>query len=372
MRSNSKVLYFERRSLFIAFSMVALMFTLILSPAWAGDVVLSNNSGSGSTVWFISGERSLIINGFDLNALGLELPVSVDRISISVVTPQPGSAVDAVVYQDANGGSPSDATLLAQQRVDIQQSGLFTVTFTEPVEVTAPVVWVGFYLPVDFEFSADASGSSVLTYWAWTNGAEFDLRTISSAGVLGPSDGTAPVNIDMGGIARITAELVTGGQTVATTTSNITGPTTTLRDDENRIVPLVGSESQNLSAMINYPEPCAELAYDGGDVAVTYHNEIRWFCKLDNPFFASAAPEGYVRQGKLYDAYVFGIPSGTRRLPEPVTHCLTLTTNALNNAVLGLEHGAPRRWEILPTVRFGSAICAEVEFAGHISYFLPN
>jgi hypothetical protein len=249
------------------------------------------------------------------------------------------------------------------------------VTFTEPVEVTAPVIWVGFYLPVDFEFSADTSGSSVLTYWAWTNGEEFDLTSLANAGVLGPADGTAPVNIDMGGIARITAELITGGQTVTTTTTtstDVSGPTTVRRDDDDRILQVVGSASQNLSAMVSYPEPCAELAYDGGDVSVTYHNEIRWFCKLDNPFFSSRTPEGYIRRGKLYDAYVFGIESGTHRLPEPVTHCLTPPADHVNTAVLGLEHGAPRTWEILPTVRFGSVICAEINFAGHISYFMPG
>ena len=62
-------------------------------------------------------------------------------------------------------------------------------------------------MPVGFEFHADTSGSSVLTYWAWTPGSSFDLSNLGSAAVLGPGDGTAPVNIAMEGIARITAEL---------------------------------------------------------------------------------------------------------------------------------------------------------------------
>src|SRR5690606_30058278 len=53
----------------------------------------------------------------------------------------------------------------------------------------------------------DSSGSSVFTYWAWTANSTFDLSNLSTAGVFGPANGTDPVKVDMGGIARITAEV---------------------------------------------------------------------------------------------------------------------------------------------------------------------
>ena len=47
----------------------------------------------------------------------------------------------------------------------------------------------------------------MLTYWAWTAGGTFDLSALSNAEVIGPGDGSEPVNIAMDGIARISAEL---------------------------------------------------------------------------------------------------------------------------------------------------------------------
>ena len=51
--------------------------------------------------------------------LGLGLPATIDKVSIAVDTPVPGAAVTVVVYQDANGGSPVDATLIGQASVNI-------------------------------------------------------------------------------------------------------------------------------------------------------------------------------------------------------------------------------------------------------------
>src|SRR5215207_3745885 len=126
---------------------------------------ISNNSGTANDTFFITGEQTLVINGFDLTPLKAPLPLTITSVSIQVDTPVAGAGATVVVYQDANGGSPVDATLLAQAPVSITQPGVFTHTFATPVSVSSPVVWVGFYLPVNFEFVADQSGSSVLTYW---------------------------------------------------------------------------------------------------------------------------------------------------------------------------------------------------------------
>ena len=95
----------------------------LVTPVDAGSQVLSDNSGDGNAPWHISGESSVVINGFDLNSLGVQRPAVIDKVSISVNTPVPGSTVTVVVYQDANGGSPVDATLAGSQQVDITSGG---------------------------------------------------------------------------------------------------------------------------------------------------------------------------------------------------------------------------------------------------------
>src|SRR5664279_3371702 len=149
----------KKTAVLLAFLLIGLVF-----PVSAGNQVLSNNSGNGNAPWHVSGEASLVITGFDLNALGIQRPAVIDKLSISVVTPVPASPVTVVVYQDANGGSPVDSTLAGSQQVNITSAGTFTVTLTTPITITQPVVWVGFYLPVGFAFNADTSGTSVLTY----------------------------------------------------------------------------------------------------------------------------------------------------------------------------------------------------------------
>ncbi len=207
---------------------------------------------TGNAPFFISGEKSLVINGFDLNSLGIQRPAVIDRISIAVQTPVAGTPIDVVVYQDANGGSPVDATLAGSEQVTINSSGTFTAVLTTPITVTQPVVWIGFYLPVDFVFLADTSGTSVLTYWAWTSGGTFDLNTLSSAEVLGPADGTAPVNINMNGIARITAE--------------ITGANGSTSD--NAVTP-GGQTGANMS-LIGVYSTCPDVGHDLEDEYISY------------------------------------------------------------------------------------------------------
>lgn len=386
------------RNMLFASLIAVILLAFPMMPTQAGDFRLTNNSGSGSTMWFISGEYSLVMNGFDLESRGLNLPVQLDRVSLSVETPVPDLPTDIVVYQDADGGSPTNATLLRTTQVNITTSGTFTFTFSEPVEITAPVVWVGFYLPVDFEFLADTSGSSVLTYWGWSPGTRFNLTNLGNAAVFGPADGSAPVNIDMNGIARITAELITDGtvasdtETSTTTSSNTNTSSGTsgvqsgsqdddpriTRDANGRIIQAFGGNT--LLSPLNTYTGCDLIYYDTADVrGQIYRDGVDWFCQLDNVAFAAEAPEGYTRGGPLYDVYLFGIESGAKRLPGPVTHCLTVPESIRERAVIGLSHGTPREWEILPTLRYADTnittvevICADLYYTGHVSYFTPN
>lgn len=354
------------RKIVMFFSLCAVMGAgLILSASSlrAGDRVLTNNSGSASTIWFISGEASLVMNSFDLQAASVTLPTRMDRASISVRTPQPGRPVEVVVYQDANGGSPVDAQLLYRQTVDITTAGVFTVTFNAPVTITERFVWVGFYLPVDFEFLADTSGTSTRTYWAWQPNSTFDLANLRSAAVLGPADGSAPVTINMRGVARITAEVITG--TTANPTAQPTAAATPVRQ-------IVDTSGVSLAPMIAY-DTCPAVFYDSGDFDVTYRFGLRSYCRpVERRFLNPEQPAGYRQTGPLYDVYFFGLPSGTDPLPEAITHCIKPPAENLDGAIIGLAYGAPREWVLLPTVRFGELICAEIFYTGFLSYFLPR
>lgn len=337
--------------------------TLSAGGVLAGDRTLTNNSGTASTVWYISGEYSLVMNGFDLQTFGVALPTRVDRASISVRTPQPGKAVEVVVYQDANGGSPVDGRLAYRQTVDITTAGVFTVTFNAPVTITDRFLWVGFYLPVDFEFLADASGSSVLTYWGWEPNSTFDLANLSTADVLGPADGSAPVNINLGGIARINVELITGSSNSANTP--VPGTTATA------IHQIVDDSGVSLTPMLAYTT-CPLVYYDNGDLGATYGYGVTAYCRPVARVLDPEQPKGYRQTGPLYDVYFFGLPSGTDPLPEAVTHCIKPQADDLTRAILGQAYGAPREWHLLPTVRFGELICAEINFTGFLSYFVPR
>lgn len=336
---------------------VLLMALVVGFGAQAGDVVLTNNSGTTSTRWFISGEPTLVMTGFDLQGKGVSLPTRLDKVSINVRRAMPGNPVEVVVYQDADGGSPQNATLIKRQTVDITTNGVYTVTFDAPVSVTQRFLWVGFYLPVDFEFFADTAGSSVLTYWAWTPGTVFDLNNLASAQTFGPADGSAPVNINMQGNARITAELITG--------SGTSTPGTT---DPDLITQIVGDPNTNLDPLVRYRE-CQSVAYDNDDVVLTYRDSLDFYCKVAPGFLSPATPEGYVRRGLLFDVFVFGAPAGAEFIEFPVTHCINANEDIRGSAVLGVAYGAPRQWEILPSVRFNNRICAEVKRMGFMSIF---
>jgi hypothetical protein len=341
---------------------IAALMVLLLAVAVgtnANDVILTNNTGTTSTRWFITGEPSLVINGFDLRAKSVAVPTTVTAIRISVRRAMPGNPVEALVYEDADGGSPQNARLLKRQTVDITTTGVYTVTFDQPVTVTQPFLWVGFYLPVDFEFFADTSGSSQLTYWGWTPGTVFDLNNLASAQVLGPANGTAPVNLDMKGIARITAEIETGAVAVTTT------------PDPSRITQIVGDPATSLAPMVKYTN-CQRVTYDTADIGQTYQNGVKFDCKQVPQYLEPADPTGYARRGGLFDVAVFGVPSGLSALPYPVTHCIDANENLDNRAVIGLAQGAPRQWQILPTVRYGTVVCAELTFSGFISVFVPR
>ncbi|MBK8032359.1 MAG: hypothetical protein IPK17_23340 [Chloroflexi bacterium] len=336
--------------------LLVLLGLLSVLPVSAGERVISVNSGDGNASWFISGEPSLVMNGFDLQSLGIARPAVIDRISISVNTPVASTPVDVVVYQDANGGSPIDATLAGTTQATITTSGVFTVVLPTPITVNQPVIWIGFYLPVDFSFYADTSGTSVLTYWAWTPGGRFDLNNLASASVLGPADGTAPVNINMNGKARITAEITgAGGSTTGTAGTTPQGT------------------AVNTASMSAYPT-CGNALWDTADEIISNRDEINLHCQEVPAWQAPSSPLGYVRRGPLYDIQIYR-PNGnlvSGRMDIRVTHCIRPAAEDLSTAVVGNAWGAPRTWSILPSVIYGDLVCAEVRHGGNLSYFVPS
>lgn len=341
-----------------------LLMTLIftLAPAVsAGEITLNLNSGTDSTVWFITGEQTLVINGFDLTSVpDLTLPAQIDRVSIEVNTVVPGTNATVVIYEDPNGGSPVDARLVSQNQVEINQTGRFTYILSEPVTINSPVVWIGFYLPVDFRFTADTSGSSVLTYWGWTAGGTFALNDLSSAGVFGPSDGSAPVNIDLGGKARITAEITSGTDGVSASDSASTPS---------------GGSGIDMSIMRPYNEiSCAAVLKDYADINTSLHGRVSTHCSTDWVQYAPPAPAGYFLRGQTYEIAMYddlGRPVSDF-LAAKITHCLRPAAEDLNRAVIGYAYGSPRQWDIRPTLRFGDYVCAEIGQGGYLAYFVPT
>ncbi len=340
----------------------------------AGDLTLINNAGDTSSSWFIDGEPTLVMNGFDLTPLNLDFPVTMDVVTIAVQEAVPGAPVQVVIYEDANGGSPQDAVLVSQTEVGISTPGVARIPLPNPVEINAPVVWVGFYLPIGFRFFADESGSSVLTYWAWSPGTTFNLAALNTAQVFGPSDGTEPVNIDLGGVARITAELVTGRGTGTNEEGLPIG-----RQIE-------GSSEVNTGVMRSYPYCGEALLYDPQDVQISAQGSFTMHCRADLGSFSPGVirnedelpPDvpSYERRGFFYEVFASGEyqadPRDSERLVNPVTHCIRPEQADLDAAVIGIGYGAPREWEILPTQRYGELVCAEVTHQGFISYFVPR
>ncbi|MEZ4667686.1 MAG: hypothetical protein R3E39_07185 [Anaerolineae bacterium] len=351
--------------------LVALVVSLPTMFVNAGEKVLSNNNGDSSTTWFITGEQTLVMNGFDLTPLGLNFPATIDKASITVDTPVAGTPVDVIIYQDANGGSPIDATLAGQTQATINQAGVFTVTFPTPITITQPVVWVGFYLPVNFKFLSDKSGTSVLTYWAWTSNSRFDLSKLNTAQVLGPSNGTAPVSIDLKGIARISAEISSASGAAIPTTI----PVNTISG-----TPIAGSvqlpapADVDASPLRGYPPACDTLYWDTEDVGISYGGKIEPRCTAIWNGYAPPAPTGYKTKQLYYDITFYddkGQPI-TTPLPIPVTHCIQTHPDDINTAIIGISSGSPRSFKILPTMRVGNRICAEIDRSGGISYMVPG
>lgn len=360
----------NRTTAWMAMAVLALL-ALTVPFASAGDRVLSINSGDASSTWFVTGEPSLVMNGFDLTPLRLTLPITLDKASIAIDTAVPGALVDVVVYQDGNGGSPVDATLVGQTQVTINQPGVFTATFPTPLTISQPVVWVGFYLPESFRFLADRSGSSVLTYWAWTPGGRFDLSRLSSAGVLGPGDGSAPVSISMGGIARITAEISAPGG-VLPTTIPVTLVSGTLVPGAATQIAVSGSA--DTSMMSRYGVPCETLSWDTADVSITFRTRVIPKCRVIWEGFAPAPPTGFQRRQLYYDLTFFtdrGAPISDK-LEFPITHCIEPSPTDVNNAIFVLATGSPRQFTTLPTLRVGNLICAEIKQSGGLSYVVPG
>ncbi|MBL8162824.1 MAG: hypothetical protein JNJ61_12625 [Anaerolineae bacterium] len=363
---------FRKLTLVALLLLVALPFSTLLVDA--GQVALNNNRGDSSTVWFITGEQTLVMNGFDLTPLNLQLPAVIDKVSIAVDTAVQGVATEIVVYEDGNGGSPRDAKLVGQAQATITQGGVFTYTFPTPVTVTQPVVWVGFYLPVNFRFLADNQGSSVLTYWAWSPGTRFDVANLSSAVVLGPSNGTAPVNLDIKGIARITAE-ITGGITLTTSPGAPTAIVPTFAGTPAfNVTQFPASGSERLSVLKVYAPACETLFWDSEDVGITFRGSIEPRCTAIWVGYAPSSPLGYVRRQLYYDVTFYNASGNpiSETLAAAVTHCVKPNPEDINSAVIGLAVGSPRTFKILPTLRIGDLVCAEVNQSGGISYFVPG
>ena len=192
----------------------------------------------------------------------------------------------------------------------------------------------------------------MLTYWAWTTGGTFDLSNLSAAQVLVPSDGTAPVNINLNGKARITAE-ITGADGGTSTT----GPQTPNGGDVN------------LGVMAPY-SGCGNVSYDSGDVASSLLSAIALSCQQVPIWESPSTPAGYTLRGTLYDIIAFKEHGNVEKdFPIAITHCIIPDANDIGNAVIGSAYGQPRAWHILTTVRFGNVVCAEVRHGGNLAYF---
>ncbi len=350
---------------------VGLILVLSGLPAAAQDgrVILNNNRGIENNIWQIQGERTLVMNGFDLTTGTLALPVLIENVSIDIFEPLPitdaTNRVDVVVYGDANGGSPVDATLLETQQVVFRQAGINTVQFDEPVIVNTPVVWVGFYMPVGTEFRGDDQGPSVLTYWAWTPGTEFNIRDLSTAQQFGPSDGSAPLNFNINGVARITA----------------TGRSAFLEQvEENSFLNEVNETSiqepqaQAADVLTNYNQ-CPDLFFDTADVSVSLRSSVSPACTTVESWNAPPSPAGFTRRGEQFSVYdlTFYNDDGQAiadRVLVPVSHCFPASEADRPRGVIGVAYGSPRTWDFFPSAEIGNLVCAEVDRGGNIALFV--
>lgn len=355
----------------IASLLLGAFFLSNASPVEAGTITLNNNSGTSSSAFFVDGEPTLVMNGFDLNALNVGA-VEMDTVTIAVQQVVADAPIQVVIYGDSNGGSPVDATLIYQTEVRINTAGTAFIPLPQPVAVNYPVVWVGFYLPTGFRFFGDTSGDSVLTYWGWTPNSTFNLADLSSAAVFGPANGTAPVNINMGGVARITAEVTPVGGNGLNEQGVPVG------------VQIEGNDA-DLSLLSFYSYCGDRLLFDSQDIRFSAQTRFALECRADLGSFSPgeftneedlpANVPSYERRGFFYEVFVAGgetAPNSSEQLLVPVTHCMRPEQGELPTAVIAVAYGAPRTWEMLPTVRYGEWICAEVTHAGFLSYFVPR
>lgn len=339
----------------VAGFVLTLLIVLAIAPAGAGDIALSLNSGDENEVFWIEGEPSLVMNGFDLSTFADDLPVALDAVTLSVETPVPGGRVVVVVYDDATGGAPHDATLAYREVVSINESGNVRIALSEPAFVSETVAWVGFYLPVGFRFYADTSGASSLTYWGWTPGGPFDLSSPARAVVLGPGDGSAPVNIQMDGIARIGIEL---REATSLELARLAPLGQQVADD-------TGVDVSNFKEHHN----CPGFLWDPASSALSLTCLVG--SVVEAPVVIQDAPEGFIdvqREGTLYKLVAdnYGV------LPEPVMHCIRVPEEHRETAVIGEARDIPERWYILPSVRYDDMVCADISFVNYVSYFLPR
>jgi hypothetical protein len=352
----------------------------VLAQEVVNPVILSNNTTDTSNVWRIEGEKSVVIVGFDLAPLNLPKPLTVSALTIDVAQGS-GEAVGVLVYEDSNGGSPSDAVLLSSTQTVLGSAGVARIPLPANVTTSANIIWVGFYLPVGFAFRGDTSGSSVLTYWAWTPGGETDVRNLASAGVIGPADGSAPVNLNMNGIARFTAEVTPPiVQTSGFTRANV---------PLGQQIP--GGTPPDFTPMKEYPF-CGGLLYDSGDMTHPGLRDLQLTCQADTDQLVPVngvrnPPERLANGVTTFEraGYTFRLFSptyavlhdtsngvGSSVIPIPVTHCLIPAAQDRDRAILAVAYGAPALWDILPTVRYGDYICAEVTHIGYLTYVLPR
>ncbi len=346
-------------------------------PALAGSTVVSIHSGDTSATFVIRDEPALVMNGFDLSTQNYAFPITIDAVTINVVRPVVGQPVTVVVYEDPNGGTPQDARLLSRADVSITTTGAVRVPLAVPAITSSRIIWAGFYLPVDFRFAADTSGNSVLTYWAWTPFGTFDLANLASAAVFGPGDGSGPVNIAMGGRARISIEF--NQSDGRTGTGTVIGGAPLGQQINN------GSTIDVTRIMQRY-DGCQNILYDGSDILISAQGTFNLACReeggqmqpgqIGNIGQIPASVPGLERRGVTYQIFgngdYYATPGNATRMKVPVTHCIQPNAGDLDKAVIGVAYGVPSKWYILPTERYGSYICAELTDTGPVSYFVPR
>lgn len=349
---------------------------LMTAPVLAGSTSISINASDSSATFTIRNEPALVINGFDLGAQNLAFPVTIDAVTLNVVRPIPGQTVTVVVYEDSNGGTPQDARVISRADVSILNTGTVRIALPQPAATNSRIVWAGFYLPVDFQFTADQSGSSVLTYWAWTPNNTFDLGNLASAAIFGPGDGSAPASINMGGIARIGLEL--------NQADGRTG-TPALFGGEPLGQQIVSDVNPDLNVLSSYPG-CGNIMYDPADIQFAGGGTFTLACRVEgapmqpgvvgNIGLVPSSVPGFERRGQTYQVFANGdyqlSGSDATLMKTPVTHCIAPNAGDLEKAVIGNSYGVPQKWYILPTQRYGDYVCAEVTNTGPVSYFVPR